>query len=89
MTTPPTAGGAPWPARVGAFGVSPIEHECGELQRWLLVRRSVTGREDRAYYLCMVSSDISRHDPAIAAGQRWAIETCLQTVGQEAGLDEY
>lgn len=72
----------------GSFGV-PIEHERGELHRWLLVRRSVVDPDDRAYYLCAAPPDASGHDLAIAAGQRWAIETCFQTAKQEAGLDEY
>ena len=72
----------------GSFGV-PIEHERGELHRWLLVRRSVTDPDDRAYYLCAAPPDVSGHDLAVAAGQRWAIETCFQTAKQEAGLDEY
>jgi len=74
----------------GSFGV-PIEHERGELHRWLLVRRS-PGSDDpkgRAYYLCAAPPDASGHDLAIAAGQRWAIETCFQTAKQETGLDEY
>lgn len=72
----------------GAFGV-PIEHERGELHRWLLVRRSVTDPDDRAYYLCAAPPDATACDLAIAAGQRWAIETCFQTAKQETGLDEY
>lgn len=72
----------------GAFGM-PLEHARGELQRWLLVRRSVTDPDDRAYYLCAAGPDVTGHDLAIAAGQRWAIETCFQTAKQEAGLDEY
>ncbi len=72
----------------GSFGV-PIKHERGELRRWLLIRRSVTDPNDRAYHLCAAPPDIAAPDLAIAAGQRWAIETCLQTAKREAGLDEY
>lgn len=72
----------------GSFGV-PIEHKRGELHRWLLVRRNVTDPDDRAYYLCAATPDAGGHDLAIAAGQRWAIETCFQTAKQETGLDEY
>ena len=59
------------------------------LTRWLLVRRSVEDPTDRAYYLCAVPPDATAQDLAVAAGQRWAIETCFQTAKQEAGLDEY
>lgn len=69
----------------GRFGV-PTEHG---LIRWLLVRRSVEDPGDRAYYLCAASPDATAADLAVAAGQRWAIETCFQTAKQEAGLDEY
>lgn len=72
----------------GSFGV-PIEHERGELHRWLLIRRSVTNPDDRAYYLCAAPPEVAPQALAIAAGQRWAIETCIQTAKQEAGLDEY
>lgn len=72
----------------GAFGV-PIEHERGPLQRWLLVRRSVTDPDERAYYLCAAPPGIAGQALAVAAGQRWAIETCFQAAKQEAGLDEY
>ncbi len=59
------------------------------LRRWLLVRRSVEDPTDRAYYLCAAPPDATAQDLAVAAGQRWAIETCFQTAKQEAGLDEY
>lgn len=72
----------------GRFGV-PIEHERGTLQHWLLVRRSMTDPQDRAYYFCAAPPQATPQDLAIAAGQRWAIETCFQTAKQEAGLDEY
>lgn len=72
----------------GSFGV-PIEHEHGELHQWLLIRRSVTDPDDRAYYLCAAPPEVTPQELAIAAGQRWAIETCIQTAKQEAGLDEY
>jgi len=45
--------------------------------------------DDRAYYLCAAPPEARGHDLAIAAGQRWAIETCFQTAKQETGLDEY
>lgn len=69
----------------GRFG-APTEHG---LIRWLLVRRSVEDPDDRAYYLCAAPPDATAQDLAVAAGQRWAIETCFQTAKQEAGLDEY
>jgi len=59
------------------------------LVRWLLIRRGVEDPADRAYYLCAAPPDATAQDLAVAAGQRWGIETCFQTAKQEAGLDEY
>lgn len=77
----------------GRFGV-PVDHERGELHRWLLVRRPASGGEsddpkDRSYYFCAAPPEATPQDLAIAAGQRWAIESCFQAAKQEAGLDEY
>lgn len=74
----------------GRFGV-PVEHERGALQHWLLVRRPPGSDEpkDRAYYFCAAPPTATPQDLAIAAGQRWAIESCFHAAKQEAGLDEY
>jgi len=72
----------------GSYG-APIEHERGERHRWLLIRRSVSEPNDRAYYLCAAPRQASASDLAIAAGQRWAIESCFEAAKQETGLDEY
>ena len=58
------------------------------LVRWLLVRRSVQTQE-HAYYLCAASKKTTVRDLAMAAGRRWAIETCFEAGKQETGLDEY
>lgn len=74
----------------GRFGM-PVEHERGELHHWLLVRRP-PGRDDpkdRAYYFCAAPPGTTPRDLAVAAGQRWAIESCFHAAKQEAGLDEY
>lgn len=72
----------------GQFGM-PIEHERGDLQHWLLVRRNVDDPTQRAYYFCAAPLDTTLQDLAIAAGRRWAIETCFQTAKQQVGLDAY
>ena len=71
----------------GRYG-APTDHG---LTRWLLVRRTPGSDDpkDRAYYLCAAPPDATARDLAVAAGQRWGIETCFQTAKQEAGLDEY
>ena len=59
------------------------------LTHWLLVRRSVEDPHERAYYFCAAKPQTTAEELAVAAGQRWAIETCFQTAKQETGLDEY
>ena len=56
---------------------------------WLLVRRSVEAPTQRAYYLCLTPPELSGQDLAVAAGQRWCIESCFETDKQDTGLDEY
>ncbi len=58
------------------------------LVRWLLVRRHIQTGE-HAYYFCTAPPGATARDLAIAAGQRWAIETCFESCKQETGLDEY
>jgi len=58
------------------------------LVRWLLVRRHIQTGE-HAYYFCTALPDATARDLAVAAGQRWAIETCFESSKQETGLDEY
>ncbi len=72
----------------GKFGI-PIEHLRGNLQPWLLVRRNVEDTTQRAYYFCAAPLDATMGDLAIAAGQRWAVETSFQMAKQEVGLDAY
>ena len=57
------------------------------LVRWLLVRRHIQTGE-HAYYFCTAPPGATARDLAIAAGQRWAIETCFESCKQETGLDE-
>jgi SRSO17 transposase len=69
----------------GPFG---MQTESG-LVRWLLVRRTIEAPGDRAYYLCAGSPETSLLELAVAAGQRWGIESCFEAAKQETGLDEY
>ena len=67
------------------------------LIHWLLVRRSIEVADppnrrnptQRAYYLCLSRPESTGQDLAVAAGQRWGIESCFETAKQETGLDEY
>jgi SRSO17 transposase len=58
------------------------------LHHWLLVRRHPTTHE-LAYYFCTAPPETTAAELVIAAGQRWAIETCFESAKQETGLDEY
>ncbi len=58
------------------------------LVRRLLVRRNIQTQE-HAYYLCAAPKKATTRGLAIAAGRRWAIETCFEAGKQETGLDEY
>ena len=59
------------------------------LVHWLLARRSIEKPDEYAYYFCFAPADVTEHDLAVAAGQRWAVECCFETAKQETGLDEY
>jgi len=59
------------------------------LVRWLLVRQSTGPEKERAYYLCLAPAQAQKEDLAVAAGRRWAIESCFEAAKQETGLDEY
>lgn len=60
-----------------------------ELVKWLLVRRSIEDPQEKAYYLCAAPATATAKDLALAAGGRWAIESCFEAAKQETGLDEY
>jgi SRSO17 transposase len=59
------------------------------LVRWLLVRRGIDERHEKAYYLCLAPPEATAKDLAVAAGRRWSIECCFEAAKQETGLDEY
>ena len=56
---------------------------------WLLVRRSVTGPEDLAYYACFGAADAPLAELVRVAGTRWIIEDAFKEAKQEVGLDQY
>ena len=69
----------------GRFGVPTKDG----LVKWMLFRRSVESPEDFSYYMCLSPADATPQDLAVAAGQRWNIESCFEATKQETGLDEY
>ena len=58
-------------------------------RRWLLVRRSLDGPEDLAYYIAAGPARTTLTRLAKAAGARWAIEGSFESAKQEVGLADY
>jgi hypothetical protein len=58
-------------------------------QRWLLARRSLKDRSDRAYYVVSGSKTTTLEEMVRVAGARWAIEESLQIAKDDLGLDQY
>jgi SRSO17 transposase len=56
---------------------------------WLLARRSLSDRQEIAYYLSNAPADTRLETLAQKASQRWSIEQCLEEGKGETGLDEY
>jgi SRSO17 transposase len=64
-----------------------------EEQGWtrsLLLRRSLGGKRELAYYLCACPTPKATLATLVRiAGQRWQIEQCFETAKGECGLDHY
>jgi SRSO17 transposase len=58
-------------------------------QRWLLVRRSVTGPTDLTTFICFAPAATPLTTFVAVAGSRWHIETCFEQAKGEVGLDQY
>ncbi|WP_421097777.1 IS701 family transposase [Rhodococcus sp. As11] len=56
---------------------------------WLLARRSLTDRDEIAYYICYGPAETPLAELVRVAGSRWAIEECFQAAKNETGLDHY
>ena len=56
---------------------------------WLLVRRSITGPEDLAYYGCFSSKEVPLEELVRVAGARWVIEDAFKEAKGQVGLDQY
>lgn len=57
--------------------------------RWLVVRRSVSKPEERAYFIAGGPEGQTLKKLAQVAGKRWGIEQAFAEAKGEAGLDEY
>ena len=56
---------------------------------WLLMRRQIGARYERAYYRVFAPADTTLEEMVAVAGKRWAVEECFETAQGECGLDEY
>jgi SRSO17 transposase len=73
-----------------AWAWLPINHDLGPAwQRWLLVRRSLDGSEELAYYLAAGPKRTTLTRLAKTAGARWSIEGGFEAAKQEVGLGDY
>jgi len=73
-----------------AWAWVPINHDLGpRWRRWLLVRRSLDGSEELAYYLAAGPKRTTLTRLAVTAGARWSIEGGFEAAKQEVGLADY
>jgi SRSO17 transposase len=56
---------------------------------WLLVRRSIAGPSDLAYFVVFGPATARLLDLARVAGRRWLVEECFEAAKQEVGLADY
>jgi SRSO17 transposase len=56
---------------------------------WFLIRRSVSDRDDMAFYLSNAGPQTTLKTLARVASMRFAVEQCFEEAKGEAGLDEY
>jgi SRSO17 transposase len=81
----------------GAKGPRWYDWACGPINapepdqygRWLLIRRSVSDPTEMAYFVCGGPPQTTVPQLVTVAGQRWAIEECLEIGKGDCGLDEY
>lgn len=60
-----------------------------DAEYWLLARRSLSGPDALACYLCHAPKRVSLAELARVASARWAIEESFQTAKGQTGLDHY
>lgn len=82
----------------GAKGPRVYDWAALTLPRWqqdpnwvhaLLLRRSLSDRDDIAYYIVFAPAATQLLDWVRIAGQRWTIEECFEHAKDELGLDQY
>jgi len=73
-----------------AWAWIPINNDLGPAwQRWLLIRRSLDGSQELAYYIAAGPKRTTLTRLARTAGTRWSIEGAFESARQEVGLADY
>ena len=76
--------------RVHDWAVLALSEVCpAGMQRWLLVRRSLSDPTDCSYYRAYGPADTTAEESVRVAGMRWSIEEGLAQAKGEVGLDHY
>jgi SRSO17 transposase len=75
--------------RVYAWALLPLGKVGAARQRWLLFRRSLSDRQDLAYYVVSAPQATRLEAMIKVAGTRWAIEESFASAKGEVGLDHY
>jgi SRSO17 transposase len=63
--------------------------ETSERARWVLMRRSLADRSERAYYRVYAPATITLSEVVRVTGSRWKIEEGYEQAKGEVGLDQY
>lgn len=63
--------------------------ETSERARWVLIRRSLADRSERAYYRVYAPATITLSEVVRVTGSRWKIEEGYEQAKGEVGLDQY
>jgi SRSO17 transposase len=60
-----------------------------EWERWLLIRRHLTEKDNYAYYIAYAPKETSLESLVQVAGTHWTVERCFQEAKGEVGLNHY
>jgi len=58
-------------------------------KRYLLIRQSLTNKEDLAFYAVFCKEDMTLQEIINVAGARWSVEECFKIAKGQTGLDQY
>ena len=75
--------------RVYAWALLSLGNVGAARQRWLLFRRSLSDRQELAYYVVSAPKTTRLEAMIKVAGTRWAIEESFASAKGEVGLDQY